>query len=156
MRVELLNLGYLNSLKYLITRVLRGLLLLLLLEQATERWLTQGWLWENLLLLFAILFSLFTDPFFLFVLPTGGFYQRVLPSYRGGNQDYEPCTIVFNPRITKHCDLRGEGVENGVACDLAEEIFIGSVLCLGCELRELVREFYRRAVVFRWGVVVME
>jgi hypothetical protein len=24
---------------------------------------------------------------------------------------YEPCTIVFNPRITKHCDLRGEGVE---------------------------------------------
>jgi hypothetical protein len=32
-----LNLGVLNSLKYLITRVLRGLLLLLLLEQATER-----------------------------------------------------------------------------------------------------------------------
>jgi hypothetical protein len=37
MRVELLNLGDLNSLKYLITRVLRGLLLLLLLEQAAER-----------------------------------------------------------------------------------------------------------------------
>jgi hypothetical protein len=43
MRVELLNLGDLNSLKYLITRVLRGLLLLLLLEQAAEKWLTQGW-----------------------------------------------------------------------------------------------------------------
>jgi hypothetical protein len=38
---------------------------------------------------------------------------------------YEPCTIVFNPRITKHCDLRGEGVENGVACDLAEGILLG-------------------------------
>jgi hypothetical protein len=37
MRVELLNLGVLNSLKYLITRVLRGLLLLLLLEQAAEK-----------------------------------------------------------------------------------------------------------------------
>jgi hypothetical protein len=37
MRVELLNLGDLDSLKYLITRVLRGLLLLLLLEQATEK-----------------------------------------------------------------------------------------------------------------------
>jgi hypothetical protein len=36
-RVQLLNLGDLNSLKYLITRVLRGLLLLLLLEEAAER-----------------------------------------------------------------------------------------------------------------------
>jgi hypothetical protein len=36
-RVELLNLGDLNSLKYLITRVLRSLLLLLLLDQAAER-----------------------------------------------------------------------------------------------------------------------
>jgi hypothetical protein len=35
--VELLNLGDLNSLKYHITRVLRGLLLLLLLEQAAEK-----------------------------------------------------------------------------------------------------------------------
>jgi hypothetical protein len=37
MRVELLNLEDLNSLKYLITRVLWGLLLLLLLEQAVEK-----------------------------------------------------------------------------------------------------------------------
>jgi hypothetical protein len=37
MRVELLNLGDLNSLKYLITRVLQGLLLLLLLEQAAKK-----------------------------------------------------------------------------------------------------------------------
>ena len=90
MRVELLNLGVLNSLKYLITRVLHGLLLLLLLEQAAERWLTQGWFWENLLLIFSslssFLFSLFTASFFLFALPTGGFYQRVLPSHGGGNR----------------------------------------------------------------------
>jgi hypothetical protein len=26
-------------------------------------------------------------------------------------KDCEPCTTVFNPRITKHCDLRDEGVE---------------------------------------------
>jgi hypothetical protein len=37
-------------------------------------------------------------------------------------EDYEPCATVFNPRITKHCDLRGEGVGNGVACNLAEGI----------------------------------
>jgi hypothetical protein len=37
MRVGLLNFGDLNSLKYLITRVLRGLLLMLLLDQAAER-----------------------------------------------------------------------------------------------------------------------
>jgi hypothetical protein len=43
-------------------------------------------------------------------------------------EDVEPCTIVFNPRITKHCDLRGEGVENGFACDLAEGILSG-VFC---------------------------
>jgi hypothetical protein len=46
-------------------------------------------------------------------------------------------------------------VENGVACYLAGG-FTWSVLCLGWELRELVREFYRRALVFGCGVVVME
>jgi hypothetical protein len=73
-------------------------------------------------------------------------------------KDYEPSTTVFNPIITKHCDLRGEWVENGVACDLAEGILSG-VFCLGWELMELVRKFYRRAVcevVLRCGVVVME
>jgi hypothetical protein len=43
-------------------------------------------------------------------------------------KDYEPCTTVFNPRITKHCDLRGEGVENGVACYLAGGILSGVFL----------------------------
>jgi hypothetical protein len=70
-------------------------------------------------------------------------------------KDYEPCATVFNPRITKHCDLRDEGVENGVSCDLAEGI-LSCVFCLGWELRELVGEFYRRALVFGCGVVVME
>ena len=46
-------------------------------------------------------------------------------------KDYEPCATVFNPRITEHCDLRGEGVENGVACYLAEGIY------LECALSEL-------------------
>jgi hypothetical protein len=73
-------------------------------------------------------------------------------------KDYEPCATVFNPRITKHCDLRGEGVENGVACDLAEGIY------LECALSELGVEgadggFYRRValmVVLGCGVAVME
>jgi hypothetical protein len=45
-------------------------------------------------------------------------------------EDYESCTTVFNPRITKHCDLTGEGVENGVACDLAEGILSGVCFAL--------------------------
>jgi hypothetical protein len=42
----------------------------------------------------------------------------------------EPCATVFNPRITKHCDLRGEGVENGVACYLAEGFLSGVCFAL--------------------------
>jgi hypothetical protein len=45
-------------------------------------------------------------------------------------KDYEPCTTVFNPRIIKHCDLRGEGVKNGVVCDLAEGILSGVCFAL--------------------------
>jgi hypothetical protein len=52
-------------------------------------------------------------------------------------KDYEPCTTVFNPRITKHCDLKDKGVEKRVACDLGKGILSG-VFCLGWELRELV------------------
>jgi hypothetical protein len=43
-------------------------------------------------------------------------------------KDYEPCATVFNPRITNHCDLWGEGVENGVACYLAGGILFGVFL----------------------------
>jgi hypothetical protein len=40
-------------------------------------------------------------------------------------KDVEPCTTVFNPRITKHCDLRAREWKNGVACNLAEGILSG-------------------------------
>jgi hypothetical protein len=141
MRVELLNLGELNSLKYLISRVLRGLLLLLLLEQAAEIWLTPGWLWDNLLLIysslssFLSLFSLHLSFSLLF--PLEDSIKEYYHHTKEETKDYEPCTIVFNPRITKHCDLRGEGVENGVACDLAEGILSG-LFFLEWELRQLV------------------
>jgi hypothetical protein len=139
MRVELLNLGDLNSLKYLITRVLRGLLLLLLLELAAERWLTQGWFWENLLLIFSSLssfhFSLTLSFSLLF--PLEDSIKEYYHHTKEETKDYEPCATVFNPRITKHCDLRGREWKNGVACDLAKGILSG-VFCLGWQLRELV------------------
>jgi hypothetical protein len=124
MRVELLNHGDLNSLKYLITWVLHGLLLLLLLEQAAERWLAQGWFWENLLLIFSSLFSFLFSLLFSFSLffPLEDSIKEYYHHTEEEIKDYEPCTMVFNPRITKHCDLRGEGVENGVACDSVEGI----------------------------------
>jgi hypothetical protein len=145
MRVELLNLGVLNSLKYLITRVLRGLLLLLLLEQAAERWLTQGWFWDNLLLIFTIFFSLTLSLSLLF--PLEDSIKEYYHHTEEETEDYEPCTTVFNSRITKHCDFRGEGVENGVACDSAKGILSGVFLLWATwGLRELVGGFYRRAV----------
>jgi hypothetical protein len=61
-------------------------------------------------------------------------------------EDVEPCTTVFNPRITKHCDLRGEGVENGVACDLAEGILSG-VFCFEMGIEGAGGGIYRRAGV---------
>jgi hypothetical protein len=71
-------------------------------------------------------------------------------------KDYEPCTTVFNPRITKHYDLRGEGAEKWSCLRFGRGYFIWCVLCLGWELRELLGEFYRRALVFGCGGVVME
>jgi hypothetical protein len=65
---------------------------------------------------------------------------------------------VFNPRITKHCDLRGEGVENGVACDLVEGILSG-VFCFEMGTEGAGGGIYRRAaceVVLGCGVVMME
>jgi hypothetical protein len=87
---------------------------------------------ENLLFIFSslssFLFSLFTASFFLFVLPTGGSIQEYYHHLEEETKGYEPCTTVFNLRITKHCDLRGEGVENGVACDLAKGIYLECAL----------------------------
>jgi hypothetical protein len=108
-------------------------------------------------LLFTIFFSLTLSFSLLFPLKDSikDYYHHTEEE----TKDYEPCTTVFNPRITKHCDHRGEGLGNGVACYLAKGIFIRCVLCLGWELRELVRKFYRRAVcevVLGCGVAVME
>jgi hypothetical protein len=107
-------------------------------------------------LLFAIFFSL-TLPFSSFF-PLEDSIKEYYYHTLEETKDYEPCTTVFNPRITKHCDLRGDGVENGFACDLAEGILSG-VFCMGWELRELVRKFYKRAVCkveLGCGVAVME
>jgi hypothetical protein len=107
-------------------------------------------------LLFTIFFSLTLSFSLVFPLEDSikEYYYHTLEE----TKDYEPCAKVFNPRITKHCDLRGVGVENGVACYLEEGILSG-VFCLGWELRVLVRKFYRRAVcevVLGCEVVVME
>jgi hypothetical protein len=74
-------------------------------------------------LLFTIFFSLPLSFSLLF--PLEDSIKEYYHHTEEETKDYEPCTIVFNPRITKHCDLRGEGVENGVACDLAKGILSG-------------------------------
>jgi hypothetical protein len=125
MRVELLNLGDLNSLMYLITRVLWGLLLLLLLEQAAEKWLTQGWFWENLLLIFSSLSS-FHWPFlslcsshWRILSKTITIIQRRKPKMlnhvQQSSTQESPIIVILGAREWK----------NGVACDLAEGILSG-------------------------------
>jgi hypothetical protein len=86
-------------------------------------------------LLFTILFSLTLSFSLLF--PLEDSIKEYYHHTEEETKDYEPCAIVFNPRITKHCDLRGEGVENGVACDLAGGFYL-VCFCFGWELRELV------------------
>jgi hypothetical protein len=73
-------------------------------------------------LLFTIFFSLLTFHFsltlsFSLLFPLEDSIDEYYHHTEEEAKDYEPCTTVFNPRITKHCDLRGEGVGNGVACD---------------------------------------
>jgi hypothetical protein len=96
-------------------------------------------------LFFTIFFSLQTSHFslplsFSLLFPLEDSIKEYYYHTLEETKDYEPCTTVFNPRITKHCDLRGEGVENGVACDLVEGI-LSRVFCLGWQLRELVGGF---------------
>jgi hypothetical protein len=86
-------------------------------------------------LLFAIFFSLLSFNFslslsFSLLFPLEDSIIEYYHHTEEETKDYEPCTIVFNPRITKHCDLRGEGVGNGVACDLAEGILSGVCFAL--------------------------
>ena len=106
-------------------------------------------------LLFTIFFSLTLSFSLLF--PLEDSIKEYYHHTEEETKDYEPCTTVFNPRITKHCDLRGEGVGNGVACDLAEGVLSG--VCFA--LSEMGVEgagggFYRRVWVLGCGVVVME
>jgi hypothetical protein len=77
-------------------------------------------------LLFTIFFSLTLSLSLLF--PLEDSIKEYYHHTKEETEYVEPCTTVFNPGITKHCDLRGEGVENGVACGLAEGILLG-VFC---------------------------
>jgi hypothetical protein len=66
-------------------------------------------------LLFTIFFSLLTFHFslplsFSLLFPLEESIDEYYHHTEEETKDYEPCTTVFNPRITKHCDLRGEGV----------------------------------------------
>jgi hypothetical protein len=80
-------------------------------------------------LLFTIFFYFFSLSLsFALLFPLEDSIKEYYHHTEEETKDYEPCTTVFNPRITKHCDLRGKGVENGVACDLAEGILLG-VFC---------------------------
>jgi hypothetical protein len=101
-------------------------------------------------LLFTILFSLTLSLSLLFPLEYSikEYYHHIEEETKG----YEPCTTVFNPRITKHCDLRDEGVENGVACDLAEGILLG--VCFA--LSEMGVEGAGGGFIGEWGCSVAE
>jgi hypothetical protein len=84
-------------------------------------------------LLFNVFFSLLTFHFsltlsFSLLFPLEDSIKEYYHHTEEETKDVEPCTTVFNPRITKHCDLRGEGVGNVVACDLAEGIYLECAL----------------------------
>jgi hypothetical protein len=109
-------------------------------------------------LLFTIFFSLTLS--FSLIFPLEDSIKEYYHHTEDETEDYEPCTTVFNPTITKHCDLRGEGVENGVACNLVEGILSGvcfSLSEMGVEGAGGGGEF-----IGKWGcsggcgVVVME
>jgi hypothetical protein len=80
----------------------------------TDTWLILGE--PSSYLLFTIFFSLKDS--------IKEYYYHTLEE----TKDYEPCATVFNPRITKHYDLRGEGVEKWSCLRFGRGDFIGSVL----------------------------
>jgi hypothetical protein len=113
-------------------------------------------------LLFIIFFSLLTFHFslpfsFSLLFPLEESIDEYYHHTEEETKDYEPCTTVFNPRTTKHCDLRGEGVGKWSCFQFGRGDFIGAVFAL-CEMgvEGAGRGFYRRAGVFSCGVVVME
>jgi hypothetical protein len=78
-------------------------------------------------------------------------------------EDYEPCTTVLNPKITKHCDLRSKGVGKWSCLRFGRGDFFLSGVCFA--LSEMGVEgagggIYRRAVcevvLKGCGVVVIE
>jgi hypothetical protein len=77
-------------------------------------------------LLFTIFFSLTRSFSLLF--PLDDSIKEYYHHTEEETKDVEPCTTVFNPRITKHCDLRGEGVEKWSCLLFGRGDFIGSVL----------------------------
>jgi hypothetical protein len=78
-------------------------------------------------LLFTIFFSLTLSFSLLFPLEDSikEYYHHIEEE----TKDYEPCTIDFNPRITNHCDLRGEGVKKWSCLRFGRGYFIRCVLC---------------------------
>ena len=89
-------------------------------------------------LLFTIFFSLTLS--FSLLLPLEDSIKEYYYHTLEETKDYEPCTTVFNPRITKHCDLKGEGVGKWSCLQFGRGDFIWCVLCFGQDgrLGELV------------------
>jgi hypothetical protein len=77
-------------------------------------------------LLFAIFFSLTLSFSLLF--PLEDSIKEYYLHTEEETKDVEPYTTVFNPRITKHCDLRSKGVEKWSFLDLAEGIYLECAL----------------------------
>jgi hypothetical protein len=94
-------------------------------------------------LLFTIFFSLLTFHFSLslslsLLFPLEDSIKEYYHHTEEETKDYELCATVFNPRITKHCDLRGEGVEKMELLVIWQRGFYLVCFCFGWELRELV------------------
>ena len=113
-------------------------------------------------LLFTIFFSLLTFHFslplsFSLLFPLEDSIKEYYHHTEEETEDVEPYTTVFNPRITKHCDLRGEGVGKWSCLQFGRGDLFG--VCFA--LSEMGVEgagggVYSRALVFGCGVVVME
>jgi hypothetical protein len=77
-------------------------------------------------LLFTIFFSLTLS--FCLLFPLEDSIKEYYHHTKEETEGYEPCATVFNPRITKHCDLRGEGVGKWSCLLFGRGDFIWSVL----------------------------
>jgi hypothetical protein len=80
-------------------------------------------------LIFTIFFSLTLSFSLLF--PLEDSMKEYYHHTEEETEDYEPCTTVFNPRITKHCDLRVKGVEKWSCLQFGRGDFIRRAALLG-------------------------